>query len=93
MFTRDRLLSGKMTAIDTTWDTPTAQMNVFMLLRGEQLSTDPADSLCRLNHLITKLNRELRDCSKEDKQEIHEICVEIRQQSNLIKNWALTTIE
>jgi hypothetical protein len=38
---------------------------------------------------MNKLNRELRDCSKENKEAIQKVCAEMEQEIGNIKAWTL----
>jgi len=51
--------------------------------------TDPAEYLCKANLVMTRLNTALRDCHKENRQEVEELCLELRDEINSIRMWAL----
>lgn len=50
--------------------------------------SDPAEYLCKANLVMTRLNTALRDCGKENLQEVEMICLELRDEINSIRIWA-----
>ena len=52
--------------------------------------SDPAEYLCKANRILTRLNTALRDRNKEDIKDIEMLCLELRDEINSIRMWAMT---